>query len=174
MPFASRRQQRAAFGGHIPGISPAKAHEWAEHTDFSKLPDRAPAEKGKPTLRSKTSARLPKHLLKHLSAAADDLRNQMQRPDKITDAGQAVYREHSRREKSAAVILDGFMKLAFALPGPGKIMKSPSRHIGSFKGVATQNFLKAPGQSASTYGVNNPRRSLTSAISAFKASPKAQ
>lgn len=50
MPFASKRQQRAAFAGKIPGIDP---HEWAAETDFKKLPERAPAEKGKPTMRSK-------------------------------------------------------------------------------------------------------------------------
>jgi hypothetical protein len=53
MPFASRRQQRAAFAGRIPGIDP---HEWAKDTDFKKLPERAPAEKGKPTMRSKKAA----------------------------------------------------------------------------------------------------------------------
>lgn len=57
MPFESKRQWRAAFAGKIPGISPAKAHEWAHETpgEFKDLPDRAPAEKGKPTLRSKKS-----------------------------------------------------------------------------------------------------------------------
>lgn len=45
---------RAAFGGHIPGFSKAKAREWAHETpNLKDLPDRAPAEKGKPTLRSK-------------------------------------------------------------------------------------------------------------------------
>lgn len=57
MPFKSKRQQRAAFGGHIPGISKEKAKEWADETDdFKALPDRAPAEKGKPTLLSKRAA----------------------------------------------------------------------------------------------------------------------
>lgn len=54
MPFKSKRQQRAAFGGHIPGFSKEKAKEWAKETpDMKGLPERAPAEKGKPTLRSK-------------------------------------------------------------------------------------------------------------------------
>lgn len=57
MPFKSKRQQRAAFGGHIPGFSKEKAREWAHETpNLKELPDRAPAEKGKPTLRSKESA----------------------------------------------------------------------------------------------------------------------
>lgn len=56
MPFKSKRQQRAAFGGHIPGFSKEKAREWAHETpNLKKLPDRAPAEKGKPTLLSKES-----------------------------------------------------------------------------------------------------------------------
>lgn len=57
MPFASKRQQRAAFGGYIPDFSKKKAKEWADETDFSSLPDRAPSEKGKPTLKSKKASR---------------------------------------------------------------------------------------------------------------------
>lgn len=54
MPFQSKRQQRAFFAGVIPGIDKEKALEWAHETkDIKKLPERAPAEKGKPTLRSK-------------------------------------------------------------------------------------------------------------------------
>ena len=54
MPFTSKRQQRAAFGGHIPGFSKEKAKEWAKETpDMKGLPERAPAEKGKHTLRAK-------------------------------------------------------------------------------------------------------------------------
>lgn len=52
MPFKSKRQARAAFAGKIPGIDP---HEWAHETpDMKKLPERAPAEKGKATMRSKS------------------------------------------------------------------------------------------------------------------------
>lgn len=57
MPFQSKRQMRAAFGGHIPGISKEKAREWAKETpDLKDLPERAPGEKGKPTLLSKGAA----------------------------------------------------------------------------------------------------------------------
>lgn len=57
MPFKSKRQMRAAFGGHIPGISKEKAKEWADETPDPKgLPERAPKEKGKPTLRTKKTA----------------------------------------------------------------------------------------------------------------------
>lgn len=59
MPFASRRQQRAMFGGHIPGMTKEDAHRWADETpSIKKLPERAPAEKGKPTLRAKKAAPL--------------------------------------------------------------------------------------------------------------------
>lgn len=44
------------FGGHIKGLTKDDAKEWAKETDFSKLPDRAPAEKGKPTLRRKKAS----------------------------------------------------------------------------------------------------------------------
>lgn len=57
MPFTSRRQARAAFGGHIPGFSKTRAKKWADKTDFEELPDRAPEEKGKPTLRTKSAAK---------------------------------------------------------------------------------------------------------------------
>lgn len=53
MPFASRKQQRAAFAGKIPGISKDDAKEWAAATDFKDLPERSASQKGKPTLRSK-------------------------------------------------------------------------------------------------------------------------
>ncbi len=55
MPFSSRRQQRAAFAGLLPGLDKAKAKEWAEKTDFSVLPERAASQKGQPTLRSKVA-----------------------------------------------------------------------------------------------------------------------
>lgn len=55
MPFRSKRQWRAAMAGKIPGISKEKAREWAHETKvpFRRLPERAPGQKGEPTLRSK-------------------------------------------------------------------------------------------------------------------------
>jgi hypothetical protein len=54
MPFKSKRQARAMFGGHILGMSKDDAKKWADETkSIKKLPERAPKEKGKPTLRSK-------------------------------------------------------------------------------------------------------------------------
>lgn len=60
MPFKSKRQWRAAMSGHISGIPPEKAKEWARETKvpFRELPDRAEGEKGKPTLRSKSASNL--------------------------------------------------------------------------------------------------------------------
>jgi hypothetical protein len=54
VPFTSKRQWRAAFSGRIPGIKIEDAREWArESPPYDELPDRAPGEKGKPTLRTK-------------------------------------------------------------------------------------------------------------------------
>jgi hypothetical protein len=107
MPFASKRQQRAAFAGVIPGFSKAKAKEWADKTDFSKIPEKASA-------------------LQYMSQYI------VQNPE-------------------------FFVKLAFSLPKPGKLMKGPS--VGAFTGKATQNFLKPPGPAASSQ-VINPRKSI--------------
>src|SRR3972149_4650409 len=40
MPFRSKAQARAAFGGHIPGFSKKRAGQWAQETlDFAALPE---------------------------------------------------------------------------------------------------------------------------------------
>lgn len=88
MPFESKRQWRAAFAGKIPGISPAKAHEWAHETKekFKDLPDRAPAEKGKPTLRSKSSG-----LLAHAHDSGEGIAKSQ------IHAGEKVELEHTKK-----------------------------------------------------------------------------
>ncbi len=50
MPFASRSQQKWAFAnpGKLGGLK--KVKEWAHETDFSKLPERALSQKGKPRI----------------------------------------------------------------------------------------------------------------------------
>ncbi len=74
MPFKSKRQMRAAFGDHIPGISKEKAREWAHETKSLKgLPDRAPAKKGKPTLRAKKAYALAPYLRDDEQAQAPEL-----------------------------------------------------------------------------------------------------
>lgn len=159
MPFASRRQQRAAFGGHIPGFSREQAKEWAAETDFSKLPDRAPAEKGKPTLRSKTSSGVGKAVF-----VAKKLREQLINSGTGKNVFDAVHgeRERSKRKKHAGdEFVDFCAKIAFAVPRPGQISMTP-RHVGSFPGQATTNFLKAPG--STTAAVTNPRLSLRNAM----------
>lgn len=54
MPFKSRAQQGYMFAnpGKIGGLK--KVMEWAHATDYSKLPARAPAEKGKPHIKPPT------------------------------------------------------------------------------------------------------------------------
>lgn len=123
MPFKSLRQQRAAFGGHIPGFSKERAKEWADETDFKRLPDRAPAEKRKPTL-------------KHSSL-------------------------HEILSEHRAALVEEFSKISFAVPAPGQASMT-AKHVGSFAGQATTNFLKAPG--STTVGVTNPRLSLRNAM----------
>jgi hypothetical protein len=140
MPFRSRRQQRAAFGGHIPGFSRQKAEEWADETDFDALPDRAPAEKGKPTLRSKTSSRQLTQLAYIAKVLAD----------------------REREAKKHAALVEFCAKVAFAVPRPGQIRQNSSA-VGAFSGKATNNFLKPPGPAASHQAVN-PRLSLKNAI----------
>lgn len=124
MPFKSRRQARAAFGGHIPGFSKERAKEWASETDFSKLPEKA------------ASAARVSYILQKL-------KTQLDKPKERRDLGEAL------------------SKVSFALPGPGKVMEQ-ARHVGSFPGKATTNFLKAPG--SPTAGVTNPRLSLRNAM----------
>lgn len=69
MPFASKRQQRAMFAGKIPGLTKEDAKEWSEDTDFSKLPERAASQKGKPTLRSKKGRKAMKKAAELLAEA---------------------------------------------------------------------------------------------------------
>lgn len=93
MPFKSKRQQRAAFGGHIPGISKEKAKEWAKETpSFADLPERAPGEKGKPTLLSKESQ------LAHGSDRGAGL------DGKAIRRGQKVEMEHTKNPATARQI----------------------------------------------------------------------
>ena len=47
MPFKSKKQQAAAFGGYLGPEMKAKAKEWASKTNEAKLPERAPKKKGK-------------------------------------------------------------------------------------------------------------------------------
>jgi len=170
MPFRSKRQQRAAFGGHIPGISKAKAKEWAAETDFDVIPERSPEEVGKPTLRSKSAAvgyrtmnrvaHLGRRLAKHRDSAQGGVGKAL--PDLLSDYAEDEFDKNS----VYAALLELCTKLAFAVPAPGKIM-SRSKHVGSFGGVSTTNFLKPPGRAASGQAIN-PGRSVVSAMNAFK------
>jgi hypothetical protein len=231
MPFKSKRQWRAAFSGRIPGFSKTKAREWAHETSgFQDLPDRSPAEKGEPTLRSKKSQLAHAHDSgKGLSEASiqkgqkvefehtnnpvvarqiaiDHLRERKDYYERLAEIEKSAFSgrlmsrlaylaRHTRRakqleqllppdaidrvlpdamqeyakEKSSAyeALVSLCTKLAFALPKPGQIM-SNAKHVGSFPGTATANFLKPPGRAASTQAIL-PGRNIRSAMNAFKA-----
>lgn len=93
MPFTSKRQMRAAFGGHIPGITKAKAREWAHETKGLKnLPDRAPAEKGKPTLRAKKA---------YASAPFKNEDDQAGAPELVNAYRDSLKHHRDAREKEA-------------------------------------------------------------------------
>lgn len=179
MPFRSKRQQKAMFGGHIPGMDKSDAKQWAKETDFSKLPERAPAEKGKPTLRSKKAkvdwgARLrslkmrrdPDGIEASKQANGDMLQYFADHPEKAK-----AYRERKERERRKAAAA-AFEKLEAML---GEVFKTAalgsavmkSSNVGKLRGMMTTNALKAPGYAASTQAIN-PRRSMVSAINAIK------
>lgn len=159
MPFHSKRQWRAAMGGHIPGISKEEAHAWAHETpSFKGLPDRAPSEKGKPTLRSKEASSAGK-----AAFVAKKLREQLI----SSGTGKNVYdamqgeRERSQRKKASDEFVEFCAKIAFAVPKPGQVGMAAKR-VGGFSGQATTNFLKSPG--STTAAVTNPRLSLRNAM----------
>lgn len=199
MPFHSKRQWRAAMGGHIPGISKEEAHEWAHETpSFKGLPDRAPAEKGKPTLRSKEALdfsealrrrrdrQLQRQFLASLSTdEAAQWREQQEKSSSLpgktvfvakklreqltsSGTGKNVFdavqgeRDRSKRKKHASdEFVEFCTKIAFAVPRPGQTGMA-AKHVGSFSGQATANFLKSPG--STTASVTNPRLSLRNAM----------
>jgi hypothetical protein len=161
MPFQSKRQWRAAFAGQIPGFSKEKAREWAHETktEFKDLPDRAPAEKGKPTLRSKKASSSTSKAV----YVAKKLREQLMSSGTGKNVFDAIQneRERLRRKQAADEFVDFCVKIAFAVPRPGQVSMA-ARHVGSFRGRATTNFLKAPG--STTAAVTNPRLSLRNAM----------
>ena len=145
MPFTSKRQQRAAFGGHIPGFSKEKAKEWAKETpDMKGLPERAPAEKGKHTLRAKKAelahahdsgkglseaaiARGVKVELEHTKdpgvarqIAIDHLR---ERPDyyaRLADAEKSTMRKKSSLQNRSQAHTDYFVEMNLAKLASGE------------------------------------------------------
>ena len=159
MPITSKRQWGAMFGGHIPGISKAKAKEWAHETPtaYADLPDRAPDEKGKPTLRSKHSS-----TARRVGILAKMLSDQLHQPGTHKNLYDAARGEHDRRKHAGEQFVEHCMKLAFAVPAPGKTFQSAA-HVGSFSGKATTNFLKAPGPTTAA-AVVNPRLGLRTAM----------
>jgi hypothetical protein len=109
MPFRSKRQARAAFAGVIPGMDKADARRWASETpDLKALPDRAPAEKGKPTMRSK-------------KANGDMLQYFLDHPEKLKERNERKAKEEAR--KKMAGVLDGARRV-------GALAKARVREIG--------------------------------------------
>jgi hypothetical protein len=158
MPFKSKRQQRAAFAGAIPGISKAKAREWAHETrDIKKLPERAAAEKGKRTLRSKTSNHAAIQRLLYAWRKADangaiDTRgvlDALTSPTAAQNTRNLYNQEAESHSKDAALIRIG-TKLALSIPGAGAIRVKPNM-VGRFPGQAgkTRQALQPPGPTLS-------------------------
>ncbi len=191
MPFTSKRQQRAAFGGHIPGFSKKKAKEWADKTDFSGLPDRAPAEKGKRTLRTKEASPRIGHILSRLRAkgykgpepaamVVDEFYDQLDNQIKpLTALGSSEASERRRKRKTAGAALFSLctklaMPVGNLVPTPTNPVRgtlteasaSKASKIGNFGGRATANSLKPPGRALSS-SIMNPRRNLRQAMTAF-------
>lgn len=160
MPFRSKKQWRAAYAGKIPGVDP---HEWAHETpSFKKLPERAPAEKGKPTLRSK-------------KANGDMLQYFADHPDKYRARVERKERERKRRGKTAALFaeaadftpeLEALLVDVFKLAALGSAAVKPSS-VGRLKGMMTNNAMKTPGYAASTQAMN-PRRNVIRAMNVSK------
>lgn len=168
MPFKSKRQMRAAFGGHIPGISKEKAKEWADETpDPKHLPERAPKEKGKPTLRAKTAMLRAKTLNKllYLADKLDDVDPNVAK--NLFDVHQQETQASQRNKHSQALERLG-AKIALALPGPGQV-RSASRAVGKFTGMAPKSSpaLRAPGPRAP--GIVRPTAAIDTAMERFRA-----
>lgn len=73
----------------------------------------------------------------------------------------AVNAERERANRKHAEFVDFCAKIAFAVPSPGQVSMG-AKHVGSFTGKATTNFLKPPG--STTAAVTNPRLSLRNAM----------
>lgn len=178
MPFQSKRQWRAAMAGHIPGIDKEKAREWAHETDkpFKKLPDRAPAEKGKRTLLSKEARMFGVLGRLRRSGVSDPIKPALEALNtdvaKAYDAVQSgntlktyvdeareeyedFMDEHKPRKKKAE---DALVRLCTKLAMG--VVKLPSMKLPGVK--------KPPGAMPN---VINPRRSITQAITAGTNSP---
>lgn len=76
------------------------------------------------------------------------------------------YHQRSQRSKESEDRFASLYKLAFAVPKPGQVFDN-AKHVGSFSGVATHNFLKPPGPSP-LKNIVNPRKNLMSAMGATK------
>lgn len=151
MPFRSKRQQRAMFGGHIPGLTKEDAHRWADETpNIKKLPDRAPAEKGKPTLRSKKAGsendRLHDALeerVKRMNKQSESDLKQERMEKKERKEEQEKEREGKEALKEAASAFEGLedgLAQVFKLAAfePGKLTVDAARKALNTEGAAAR------------------------------------
>jgi hypothetical protein len=177
MPFKSKKQQRLFFSGALPGVDKETALEWAHETkNMKKLPERAPAEKGKPTLRSKKANG---DMIAHFQEHPDKLRAHLERKSKAK--GSENDRRHYVKElalldrKKTAVLaevadltpeLEQLLIDVFKTAGLGTAASLPSA-VGRFKGMMSANALKPPGFAASKMAIN-PRKTIVSAMNVTK------
>lgn len=90
------------------------------------------------------------------------LHEEATRPGTGKNLVDAVASERQRSKRKHASLVDFCAKIAMALPSPGQIRTS-ARGVGSFKGMATNNWLKPPGGSVKQT-VTNPRLSIGNAM----------
>jgi hypothetical protein len=166
MPFTSKRQQRAAFGGHIPGISKKKARQWAHETPSIKsLPERVPGEKGKRTLRSKKAeVELPKLPKPAVRAAVRNLRR--------SRAGQELLKELNRQLDSDTTqkIVDKYkeVKSDLRVPHFGKI----AQMLGMAGSAGSMGALPGASGPASAFDAPQSAQSARGAGDFTPAKPK--
>lgn len=151
MPFRSKRQQRAMYAGAIPGLTKEDAREWSKDTDFSKLPERAPAEKGKPTMRSK-------------KANGDMLQYFLDHPKKAENYLDRKERERKRRGKTASFEgLEEPLAQVFKAAALGTAVVSPG-NVGRLRGMMTANALKAPQNMSAASQAIRPNKGVVSSM----------
>jgi hypothetical protein len=78
-------------------------------------------------------------------------------------AKQLVQEALKPKDKQAELLVEAFKTAAL-----GTSLTSAAKSVGKFNGFSTAHSLKAPGMAGSQTAIN-PRRSITSAINAFKA-----
>lgn len=159
MPFHSKKQWRAAFGGHIPGIGRRKAREWAHETStaYKRLPMRVKKSsllRGVPAVAGRWHYRDEESPVSGFAADMQAFRAAQADPGNYVTVRQRELRERQKRSS--------FAKLATALVGAKALQSSISGagKAGVFKGTAPKPIRRE------ATGSVNPRMSLTQAFKA--------